>query len=290
MLASEIAISFVAEKPSNYLKLTNQMLVSEKYLPSQISELASAIATLELFSGSNKSAKKLFQQSLIKPNENSVAQAFWVSKNVLILPFLQTSFHVPCLYEAETIDFTQKMDWKNALKECIRWLNYQPFSSRPAISGSYIASTFLDDYKTGQEIANMGLIANPKEAVLLNNLAFALASQNKVHEAETVFQQIDFGSKDLSREIVWNATKGLILFRKHLLEEGRAFYKKAIALASTPNYESYKILAALYLAREEKIAGTTESNEAEKYVLELAQNTDSPIIKLIIKNNFGIEI
>jgi len=61
--------------------------------------LASAVATIELISGSNKSAKSLFNLSLQAPNDNSLAQIEWASSR-LKLDINEQALKTPLSYEA----------------------------------------------------------------------------------------------------------------------------------------------------------------------------------------------
>ena len=74
------------------------------------------------------------------------------------------------------------LDWKGVVAASMDSLLDEPFSSRPAVLGSFAAATGLEDYGLAVNITGNGLIANPNELGLINNLAFSLAL-NKPHEA-----------------------------------------------------------------------------------------------------------
>ena len=56
------------------------MLSESRFLNIHTSELASAVATLELNSSNIKRSKRLFDLSLRSPTENSIAQVAWASR------------------------------------------------------------------------------------------------------------------------------------------------------------------------------------------------------------------
>ena len=88
MLAAEIAVSEVARKPSKAIDSASKLVFDPNYSISAISELAAALATVELENGKHKRAKLLFQRAMLEPSENSVAQAQWATQfdNRIIIP------------------------------------------------------------------------------------------------------------------------------------------------------------------------------------------------------------
>jgi len=73
LTAAEIAVADVAKQPPQLVRAGRNMLESGKFAPRHLAELAGAIGTLELNSGKNRRARKLFEQSLIDLNENALA-------------------------------------------------------------------------------------------------------------------------------------------------------------------------------------------------------------------------
>ena len=284
IIASEIAIADITHKTSNHIKEGRRILLSKNYSPSQLTELASAIGTLELQSGKHKQAKKLFKMSLVDPNDNAVAQALWASRHLKLIDYVDSYLLLPCTYEARAYSYHKTGKWKDAMSEAVKWLHDQPFSSRPAVTGSYIASTNLENHPMAEEIAKYGLASNPDDTLLLNNLTYALINQNKIEEAEKVFSRIDVNALDHSEEIVWNATYGLINFRKKNIDMGRALYKNAIEIADRYNYNKHKTLASIYLAREEILSKTDYSEQAIRFAREASQTTNDIEIQTVFDN------
>lgn len=262
--SAEIASSIAAGKNSGLIRIGLGMTDDKNLHPIHITELSSALGTVELHNGNNRSSRKLFLKSLENPNDNSFAQAVWASKTISSLNTEEVLVgkNIPCLYEAHAIKLIRIKDWEGALKETEMWLDDQPFSRTPATMGSYLAADGLGDYEKSVEIAIHGLESNPSDNSLLNNLSFALANLGRIPEAELSFSKINFLDKSIETKIVWNATKGLILFRKGHLEEGRESYKKAIELASGKDYKEYREAASVYLAREELLANTSYATDA----------------------------
>lgn len=255
LLAAEIAAATVAGRTSRLVRRGRSFLNS--HTPFQTTELASAIGTLELNAGNNRGALKLFRHSLIEPTDNSVAQVEWASQRLANLEVEQQHLNTPLSYEARAWDSYLEGKWLEAYAECRRWLSDEPYSSRPAILGTFITSVALENYSEAERIARRSLKANPNSQLLLNNLAFALASAGNVEEATKFYNQMDHDQCDEGEKIAWLATGGLLSFRQRNVEDGRFLYQKAIASAKDDPLR--KALAAAFLAREELLAGTPQA-------------------------------
>ena len=104
LLSAEISAASISGCTSRLIKYGHRILKSDNYEPSQISELSSALATLELETGNIRKARKLFRQSLISPSDNTIAQIVWASKHVgsIIDP---KYFQIPFTFEARANDY-----------------------------------------------------------------------------------------------------------------------------------------------------------------------------------------
>lgn len=282
LLAAEIAVASILDKTSKFMKLGKEMIDSKSFSPFDISELSGVIATIELAEGSTRRAKKLFNKALIKPTENSVAQAEWATREITGFELDPQHLNVASSFEARTWRYYYSEDWDASLKEALDWLTDQPFSTRPAIHGSYVASVALENYEQSIEIAEKGLAANPYDFTLLNNIAFALASLNKVDEAEKKLNRVDKKSISGSDIVALLATTGLVYFRKRDQEAGRKLYKQAIEKARQFNSKKMAALAAIYLAREEILAATSEMENAYELALRYTNNIKNGELNLLI--------
>jgi tetratricopeptide (TPR) repeat protein len=284
ILASEISVASIMERTSKFVNLAIKMLESKNYPPFHTTELASAIGTLELSAGNRKYARKLFQQALIKPNDNTLAQACWASIRLKAFSLNETYYEqVPLTCEARYIAFSQAKEWKRAIDETWCWLSDQPFSARPAVQGSYIAAIAIEDFVESARIAECGLVANPTHPSLLNNFAFALVNQkNQIDKAEEVFSRINLANLDSHMKIVWNATKGLIMYRKGDPNEGRNYYQTAIQMASDLKDKDRRARAAIYLAREEKLCKSPLAETAMTFAREASEGLADPEIDILL--------
>lgn len=259
LLAAEISIADTFKLKSRWEKqgfhLGNEDLASMHY-----SELFGVLGTLEIGSGADKKGKKLLRKALIQTTENTVAQVEWVNQHHgthIELPTKAPNFS----FEAFARKYIGEKDYKNALEACRMWFNFQPFSSMPAVLGSYLASVPVGDFDTAIEIAKQGLVSSPDDFMLKNNLAFSYANQNQIEEAEVVFSSISESTLSARERCVYKATSGAILFRKGLHEEARQLYKQAIEGFKAEKDLSSMGLAMFFMAREELRIGSSFSSE-----------------------------
>lgn len=268
LISAEIAVASATSNSPRFAKVGQRLLSDKSNAPSELSELASALATLEMDNGLARNARKIFRQALIAPTENSIAQVEWASRKISGLDFVEAAdFDVPRNYEARAWEFFTETNWSDSVKESVKWLYDQPFSTTPAHFGSFLASSVLADYDFTISICDKGLIANPDDPTLLNNKAFALASKGRFRSANKVLGLINEIELAREEEIVVTATKGLIAFRSGNVAKGRADYLKAMELAGN-DLKKLRATACIYLAREEYLAQTVEAPKALERALE----------------------
>jgi hypothetical protein len=259
LLSAEIATSSLLGRTSSLVKAGISQLEGHTFNDFHTSELASAIATLEMENANSKQARKLFRRALRNPTENSIAQAEWASRVLGNLPIEEAD--APLNYEALAWHYQMQHNWEDALTQGKGWVLDQPFAAGPVLFAGRMAG-LLEQYELFEALCRFGLRANPTHKMLRNNLAFALASNDAADAAERELSKIDRGSLDDEHKIVLTATEGLIHFRKRDLHTGRALYRRAIELAKESNWPSYVARAYVYLAREEIRANTLDARKA----------------------------
>lgn len=254
LLAAELAVSSILEKSSRFTKAADQLLAGKNVSPLHLSELAGALASAELWSGNTRRAGKLFTQSLIKPTENALAQGVSVSRELRIEQMTAVLQAQPHADEAQTLSTFWAGLWPDSLAFSEKWARDEPFSTRPFLHGSFLASSALQNPEEGERIARRGLSVNPNEPGLLNNLAFSLVGQGKPKEAKDAIDDINLKAAPEHLQVCLLATRGLIAYRMGSPAEGKLLYQEAIASAAKLNLAPLKARALLYLAREEALA------------------------------------
>lgn len=270
LAAAEIAAATAAQRQSVVLKPARRMLESNAFSPLETSELAGALATLELSAGNARKARKLFGRALLNPTENVVAQAEWARQSPSQLDIGPTSSSVARAFEAQALKLSASGDWVEAVRWTLRWHQDEPFSHRPAILGSYVASAALADDAMAARFARAGLLANPHDAILLNNLAYSLARQGHHEEAlEQAKRALPIAQA--SDRLALIATIGLIAYRTGDSDLGAELYERAIAQARAKKDMSRLAVGLINWAAEAIAAGDSRGRRIFHEALDAAR-------------------
>jgi len=280
LVSAEIAVSMIANHTSDLTKVARSLLASGTFPAFHLGELASALATLEASAGNIRGAKRLFKQSLLAPSENCVAQIRWAAQQQ-ILELDPAILYTPSSFEARAWTFFNGGDWEKALEQAENWLDDQSFSTGPAALSAYLATTSLQRPEMGARFALRGLRANPNQPLLLNNLAFALASTGDVVGARKALSKMRFSGEDKSLQICHIATSGFIHFRSGDTNLGRKLYLQAIEEAKAAGMKRLTARAFIFYALEEFRAASDVARDALEAALRVTENiADNNIIHL----------
>ena len=283
--AAEIATAGVMNKTPRKLGATKKALRAGSLDSSHVSELASAVATLEMANGSFKSARRLFNLGLQHATENAVAQAEWASKVKKLTGILLNDdhFRLPRTFEAKVIGHLEKLEPSKCVLECVRWLEDEPFSSRPVEVSSAISIIGLEDYTNAIDTARRGLVSNPDHFTLRNNLSVALAEIGKVDEADIEYSKIKTITLDEWTKAISLATKGLLAFRRQRYEEGRYLYREAAGLARSGADNDSESMVLIHWAREEFKAGdVSRAGEIAEQSIHTAGGQPGPVLQMAL--------
>jgi hypothetical protein len=244
--------------------------------------------------GPQRRARQLFRKALVAPNENSVAQAEWASRQLGGLEVTDRALMVPRSFEATAKRLQTNGEWDLAVYQGTRWLNDQPFSKDPAIFISYVSS-LTEQYAKAADVLRKSMKVNARDFTMINNLAFALASDNKIEEAADVLKGTDYTQATGPEAVTLAATQGLLLFRMGFADKGRELYRLAMTKAQQIANSNYTLRANLYLAREELLADTMNaqavaheaiaaaSKSGDKEVLVVAEQVDKLLKRVLSK-------
>jgi hypothetical protein len=272
LLAAEIAVASASDSPSLLAKAGRLRNEDSSLSPFERTELSSALATLELENGKNRQARQLFRRALMAPNENSFAQVEWANRQIGGLDAVGSLPDVPCLHEASAQIALASGAWDLAISFGRSWLKDQFFSKRPAIFTSYVSS-LTEHYGDSVVMLRDSLRLNPGDPMILNNLAFALASNNQVVEAVDVLRKADYVAAGGAAGVTLPATHGLVCFRTNEPNRGRVLYRLAMERAAALGAQKYQLMAELYLAREELLAKTSAAGTTVKEALARASGS-----------------
>jgi tetratricopeptide (TPR) repeat protein len=251
LMAAEIAIADLSGRPPRSVRAARSAIEDAAYQPRSVTELASALATLEFQEGRSKQARRLFGVALTHPTENSLAQAEWASRRLGGLPVQDQVRADQGAFEARARLAYEERDWQAAVREAWGWLMDQPFSMEPAAFGSCVAEMGLRDLNLSVQFAAVGRRANPQDPTLINNLAYAQVEQGEIDAAAATLRLIPAPPLADAAGVSWRATEGLLAYRRGDRLVGRQRYREAIAAAKSLNLHERRAMASLMLAREE---------------------------------------
>lgn len=292
LLATEIATSCILERRPKFIKESIGLLESKNYSDFSLTELSSSLGTLEFYEGSNKKAKGFFKKSLISPNDNSLAQIEWISTEDRSFQFDTSQFNINNQQEAFALNSFENSNWNQALFYSESWLKDIPYSTRPVLIGSFVAETFLNDNDKAIELCRKGLIANPNDVIVKNNLICSYAQAGNLDEAVKMLEKLkpEINSLPEENKIVLQATTGLVLFRLGEIEKGRELYLKAFQNSKDAKYDYLKNMAILHLTREEINAKTDKVDSTfDLTQKEITNSQDNDVQELfkIVKENYN---
>jgi tetratricopeptide (TPR) repeat protein len=284
LMAAELAVASAGQRSPRSVKAGRSLLESRRVSEFNTTELASALATLELAAGEPKRARRLFAQALADPTENSLAQVEWASLRMKGLKVSDEALSQAGAHEARARMFSELQDWTQAVDEAWLWLLDQPFSEDAAAFGSCIAEMGALDFERAALIAKQGLQANPRSQILINNLAFAQLESGKTDLAETNLRSIPAPAlDDHENGVTWRATEGLLAFRKGDRHGGRLRYQEAIEGARTLGHRERQAMAAIMLAREEWRLDGFDAIPFIRRAAELATGQNDALLELCLR-------
>ena len=288
LMSAEVAVANNIGKTPSFTEEARKLISEQSFPDSHISELASAVATVDWYRGSMPRAKRLLDRSLQDPTENSLAQAIWIA---IKDGDMATDKPLPTFtnaYEARSYEYFAQGEWEKAVKECEGWQRDQPFSPDPGIEGSFILISALDDFGRARDFIEASLLANPSDPFLHNNMAVALIHLNDLTAAKRHIRLTDPAeAEEEYRNIVRVgklATEGLWNYRNGDSVRGSQLYSDALDLAHrlTPHLPDLAIrVKAFHLLEEFKLNGHAASQRLSEVIQELSKHDVSPICRIL---------
>lgn len=137
LLSAEIAVASAAENSARFAQAGVRLLADDTHASSEVTELSSALATLQMENGKTQNARKLFRKALISPTENSVAQIERASRWISGLDFIRSADFedVPRIYEARAWEHLTVGEWAKALEHTWNWFYDRSFLKSPLSGG-----------------------------------------------------------------------------------------------------------------------------------------------------------
>lgn len=143
----------------------------------------------------------------------------------------------------------------------------------------------IKDQKKSILFLNAGLISHPNDPQIINNLAYALALDDRPQEANDQLNKLRNNEDyDTDTQICLMATKGLIQFRNGFPDIGRRLYLEAIELTNQVKNKELNWLAILNYAREEVMLKSEYTEQVMRVVSKIPDNTSDYEISILKKD------
>jgi tetratricopeptide (TPR) repeat protein len=247
LIASEVALAQHIEINPRFYKRGVAMFDSGM-LPRQLTELAGSIATTELVEGNKKKARRYFKTSMLDPNANALAQAEWAAPSFGSELYSASKLSsVEEAHEAMALHLYREGKFSDVYLACEAWMDGEPYSIRPYEFAANTANV-LEDHEKADEITRRGLAKRPNAPQLLNCRAYALASRDRLGEAEAVLARIASSVPEWMH-LVAEANSGMIAFRRGRHTEAIIRYQQAINGFQRLGVQ-LGVSASVYLCRE----------------------------------------
>ena len=290
LMSAELASALIAHKEPKFIRQAKDMLRHRSLHASHLSELAAAVATIELETGAGKNARKLLRQALIDPTENALAQIEWADREshdgLALEPIVR---RMPDAYEATCWVKYNDGQIEDALTAAQEWLQDEPFANRPVGMVCYLAA-FLDDFDLIIKTAREALERDSEQVLHRNNLIYALLSKGQILRAPDdgeLYKLIDFLKRriadkdsDVSHPL---ADVGLLLYRIGRFQEGRKMYEISMSVAEKRGNYLGRALAATMNSREAILFQTAWAKEALNEAHKAAKRVVSPGITFYLR-------
>ncbi|WP_200384670.1 hypothetical protein [Rhodocyclus tenuis] len=289
LIAAEIATAQAASRPPKFWRQGQIILAERSYAPLHLSELASAVGTLEIKEGRVKKAKERFQQSLIAPTENTLAQMKWAEGK------LRNGFQLELLIENDRLAYEAAFrasynegEMDKSLSLAHQWMADEPFAPEPVANVTYVAS-LLDDYETAMASTSRELhLSGMRELCVMNNRIYVLLSSGKAFESESCADETSSWLNNVARDLRDNrisdigdqvhaiANIGLFMYRSGDSSLGRDFYLQAAELARRANTRYTEGVVQIFHAREAILSGSAWAAEVLESAKKMAGGVMPP--------------
>jgi len=284
LLSAELSLATLKNQNSKFIKQGYTLINSKNYDLFSLTELQSSLATIELLNGSHKKSRELFHKSLVKPNDNSLAQFEWATTKDDKIKLDKLPADIKLDFEAKAIDSFNSKKYDESIKNAIKWFADMPFSKRPIMFGSNLATIILKDHQLSIDFLNSGLISHPNDPQIINNLAYSFSLNNEPTKALSLLNKVNTSDLDYTTEVCLIATRGLAQYKLGNIEEGRNLYMEAIQSTKDKNERELNWIAILNFAREELLVNPKEKENLSALIDKIPDDSKNVEITTLKKD------
>ncbi|WP_157188107.1 hypothetical protein [Nitratireductor pacificus] len=250
LMAAAVGAAQAAGHGGRLMRAASRMVMSDNHSAFSLSELRASLATEHLNAGEIKLARRQFRLSLKAPTENALAQAKWAQGVDKAIEISSDLMGRPEAHEAHALDTARIGHWERSLVATGEWKADERFSGKPFVHASWISTGPLNSPADALPWLQEGLVANPDDPSLLNNLAVAKAMLGDLDRADDALTRARKNAEDDAFPLILAATEGLIAFRRGDPISGAALYQQALSTCVEKRLPHQWLRVAAYLARE----------------------------------------
>jgi len=276
--ATEVNVANISAQSTPAIKrlIPNDLSYEQLF---HFSELLESYGYLELEAGNDRKARKQLKLAWQNPSESVITHAEWLIRNKL-----------PGLKESADLEYSRSPEaytWQNyselkldrAIEAAQDWELEEPYSKYPFIVGTCIACN-ADKPEIGVEIAERGLMIDPNNRIILNNLCYALL---RVGDVESVSKHIKkiYPEGETEADLIALATIGLYEIKTKNITKGREAYAEVIRKFKQQGKTDRQAEAILNLAIAELEACTSEAKAIAIKALSTTESINTPTVLLV---------
>lgn len=279
LMASEIALSSINGRSSRMIRKAHELLESRRFTAADTAELAGALAVEELGKGSSKKfVRSLYLKALVAPNDNVLAQVQWAADDIGLVNDIPPQWiQAPASAEAALYRAMLNGDIEMGLKKALRWHFDEPFASRPMTVASFLA-TLNADFQAASRFAQRGLIGEPENENLLNNLVFSLLCEGNIDQAAEVISKV-IRLQGTTRDPHTIANIGFLAYLSDESEIGTRAYSEAIKILERTGRGDEVVMAHIFHAFATKQLSEQKYELLRKRALDLVKNSKNALVK-----------
>lgn len=273
--ATEINVANISSRSTPAIKKMIPPDLSHEQI-FHFSELLESYGYLELESGNDRKARKQLKLAWQNPSESVITHAEWLIRNRL--PSLRegTDLEYSRSPEAYTWQKYSELKLDEAIEAAKEWELEEPYSKYPFIVGACIACN-ADKPETGVDIAERGLIIDPNNRIILNNLCYALLRIGDVDSASKHIRKL-VPRGETEADLIALATIGLYEIKSKNVATGRQKYYEVIRKFKQKGEIDLQASAILNLAIAEIDVGTSESKPLAIKALSVTESINSSTV------------
>lgn len=278
--ATEVNVANISAKSIPAIKklIPNELSFEQSF---HFSELLESYGYLELESGNDRKAKKQMRLAWQNPSESVITHAEWIIRNKL--PGLKGSSDLEFARSPEANTWRNYVELKldKALEAAQEWALEEPYSKYPFIVGACIASN-ADKPEIGVEIAARGLMIDPNNRAIINNLCYALLrAGNTVSASKYIKKLYPQNEAVTENDLIALATVGLYEIKVNNIARGREYYTEVIRKFKQKGRSALQAEAMLNLAMAELDASTSEAKAIAMKALSNTERVQAPSVLLV---------